>query len=215
MVGVHPVPVDFRAFGEESAAQTSNPLGTPRFVTESPHTPDHTQTSSGGYGRQQRGIVPRKGVHVSKKLIGVIAAALLALGVAPAFADHGATGPGGSTEHENEVECGEGNIADEGSLSVSGDQSGSGGYLEVCNDGDTVPLQGRIIGQGDAQSQDGSLCADGDATNEAIAEQLGGWACLQGDGNGNPTIVCANDGGSTDSQVQDGTETTENCLPSS
>ncbi len=157
------------------------------------------------------------------RLLALLSAVALAMGIGGAFAEPN-PGPGGSQEgeevcdengenctdvYDNQVECGDNaTVAEEGSLSVHANQDGTGGFLEVCNDGDTVPVQGRIIAQGDAAAQDGSICADGDADNEGEAQ---GWACVQGDGDGTPTVVCGDDNGNLDSQNQTAEDGQEDC----
>lgn len=85
-------------------------------------------------------------------IFALVSAFALALG-GSAFAG---TGPGGSTETGNQVECGSGDEA--AGLDVYADSNG----VETCNDDGDFPVQGRII-----VSDEGYVAADGDADNEA------------------------------------------------
>lgn len=113
-----------------------------------------------------------------KKMLTLFSVLALAGLAGPAMADAGNT-----SESGNEVDCGTQTVqapnpATGGALiSVSDIQPGStSGALVVCSS-DSLPLDGRIVAQGDAEAAEGSVCADGDASNPG---QGSGWACVSG-----------------------------------
>ena len=109
------------------------------------------------------------------------------------------------TVNDNDVKCGEGNVADEptpvGTLTVSGngDPTTQNGELEVCSEDSQDVLQGRIIVGGDASSG-GYVIADGDQDNP---EEGTGYARADVGPDG-PTMTCSG----PDSE-RDGTEPSE------
>lgn len=162
------------------------------------------------------------------KLIAALAALFLAAGAGAAFADDFGSGTSeprdGNNEQTNQVDCGastgdelvgQDDVGDTG-LTLRADSDGeASGYVVLCNDDDSLPIQGRIYGQGDAGSQEGSACADGDADNVYEGDDTAtGWACL-GDNNGDdvPDIYCMEEDGSSNSAEPTGNESIEDCLP--
>lgn len=122
-----------------------------------------------------------------KMIIASVAAGLMTL-AAPAFAEQGPAGtseghPGTVTEEnpepdyveDNQVSCGdhEADLADTGTgLRVKGEGGAEGGALVVCQDGSSLPVQGRVIASGGPDG--GWVAADGDADNSD--ERAQGWA---------------------------------------
>jgi hypothetical protein len=109
-----------------------------------------------------------------------------------------------STESGNQVNCGAPTADAAGLFQVNAAGSTSGGYIEVCNDGGVVPVQGSVYAEGTSSGGGkGTLAADGDASNP---EQGRGWARLSSDGK----IGCGPDG-STDSRTQGSQANVANC----
>lgn len=92
----------------------------------------------------------------------VAAAAVVALGAAsPAMAD----GPSGSHEENQTLTC-----APDSNV-YAGDDG-----IEICNDDDATPVQGRIIVTSD---QGGYIAVDGDSSSGQV---LGGYVRIDGNG---------------------------------
>jgi hypothetical protein len=117
---------------------------------------------------------------------------------APAWADTAGTGEEttdsqGNTTYTNQVECGDTNLLPAGPVVVNGAQNaaGTGGELAVCQETADLPVQGRILAAGDAQSG-GFVAVDGDADNQP--EQATGWLRVDVSGAG-PTVRCGDAAG--------------------
>lgn len=105
-----------------------------------------------------------------------------------------ANGPSGSSESNNQVSCGAGTAT-----AVAVVYAGTNG-VEVCNDGTTLPLQGRVIATTD---QGGYVAADGDAGNPAQAQ---GWIRIDATG-----VRCGDSAGGLDSTNPGANDTKEDC----
>jgi len=129
----------------------------------------------------------------------LVAVLFLVLGTAPALAD----GPSGSREEnadgtfDNDVQCGSGTATPVGGVVYAGPNG-----AEVCNDGGTIPIQGRIIVTTD---QGGYVAVDGDRDNPG-AEQTKGWIRVDGSG-----VRCGDDAGRRDSTHPGSEDTAEDC----
>jgi hypothetical protein len=127
----------------------------------------------------------------------LVAVLFLVLGTAPALAD----GPSGSREenadgtYDNEVSCGSGTATPVGGVVYVGANG-----AEVCNDGGTIPIQGRVIATTD---QGGYVAVDGDANNPG---QSAGWARVDGQG-----VRCGDDAGRRDATHPGSEDTVEDC----
>lgn len=131
-----------------------------------------------------------------RKLFTLFIAVMTTLGVAfggVALAD----GPSGSTEEDNQVECGEDLTGGEAPLAVFAGETGA----EACNDGDDLPVQGRVIA-----SAEGYVAADGDDDNVFEGDDtLTGYARVDDGG-----LHCGNDA-NQDSTADQSENTAEDC----
>jgi hypothetical protein len=112
-----------------------------------------------------------------------------------------ASGPSGSNEqnpdgtYDNQVQCGSGTATPVGGVVYVGTNG-----AEVCNDGGTVPVQGRVI----ATTDDGGyVAADGDGDNPG---QAAGWARVDGNG-----VRCGDDAGNRDATNPGPEDGSEDC----
>lgn len=115
-----------------------------------------------------------------KLLLGAMSVGLIVV-AGPALAD-----AGGSTERNNQVECGSGDL---GVPSPTGGQvinasiprggQGTDNSLVLCSD-DDLGADGRVI-IGNGGDGGGQICMDGDDTNATpLGLATSGWACLRG-----------------------------------
>jgi hypothetical protein len=76
----------------------------------------------------------------------------------------------------NEVKCNSGSLAGAEGVNVyaTGDPGAMFGGAGVCNDGNTAPVQGRIVVTGSMEQ--GGFAAYADGTKHNTPEQLQGWA---------------------------------------
>jgi hypothetical protein len=129
--------------------------------------------------------------------LALVASLLFLLSAAPAFAD----GPSGSREEnadgtfDNQVTCGSGTATPVGGVVYAGANG-----AEVCNDGGTIPIHGRIIVTTD---QGGYVAVDGDGDNPG---QAAGW--VRADGSG---VRCGDDAGRRDATHPGAEDTVEDC----
>jgi len=128
-------------------------------------------------------------------------------GTGPGADDPGDCGPGETTytvtEHTNDVDCTDESTvpAQEGiAVSVNGDPNEQWIEAEVCNDGDTGPIQGRALVGGSFEEEGVHATADGDKDNPSEAQ---GWVTAA-IGVGGPSVTCGDDNGNLDA-----TETTD------
>jgi hypothetical protein len=134
-----------------------------------------------------------------KALVALLAAGMLAITAwVPAMAHTAGTGEEttddqGNTTYSNQVDCGDTNQLPAGPVVVNGEQNeaGTGGEIAVCQETADLPVQGRVIAAGDAQSG-GYVAADGDADNQP--EQATGWARVDVSGDG-VTVRCGDPAG--------------------
>jgi hypothetical protein len=108
----------------------------------------------------------------------------------------------------NEVTCNDDGVpvGPAGNLYAFGSEDLAGG-VGICNDGDTVPVQGRIVLQG---SMDDGITAYADGTDGNSPEQLQGWARVDVDGGG-PQVRCGSEDGKRDATAPDPEDTSDNC----
>jgi hypothetical protein len=109
----------------------------------------------------------------------------------------------------NEVTCNDDGVevGPAGNLYYVGDPGDMEGGVGICNDGDTVPLQGRIVLQG---SMDDGLTAYADGTDNNTPDQLQGWARVDVNGDG-PEVRCGADDGKRDATTPGPEDTSDNC----
>ena len=109
----------------------------------------------------------------------------------------------------NDVKCAEGGqnlqVANVYTLGSSDPMAGGAG---VCNDGSTVPVQGRVVIQGSMEQRGFAIYADGDKDNSN--EQLQGWARLDLTTDG-PSFGCGAADGKRDATVPEPTDGSDNC----
>jgi hypothetical protein len=69
-----------------------------------------------------------------------------------------------------------------GGISVlqTGDPTTGAGSLTVCNDGSTIPVAGSATLAGDANTQQGYVDVDGDASNESLSSCADGFVRTDG-----------------------------------
>ena len=101
------------------------------------------------------------------------------------------------TEWDNEVTCSGGQDVG-GAATVYVGPNG----VEGCNDGTTLPIQGRVIATSD---DGGDVAADGDASNPEDAQGF-----IRVDGSG---VHCGDPGGRLDSTSPGSTDTADHCGP--
>lgn len=143
-------------------------------------------------------------------MIAATAAALLLALAGPAQADEG---PAGTSEEDNQLTCGSADADDVDlgngiMVKTEGDQAApqEGGALVVCNDGEDLPIQGRVIAEGGTEG--GYLAADGDADNPS--EESQGYARI--DVGSEPQVRCGDlAAGDSDAANPDDTASQENC----
>lgn len=111
---------------------------------------------------------------------------------------------------DNQVTCNDDEAADLeiGKLYVHGDDSDLSGGVGVCNDGDTGPLQGRIVIQG--SMEDEGIAAYADGTDENEPDQLQGWARVDV-GTSGAEARCGADDGKRDATHPGEDDTMDNC----
>ena len=108
---------------------------------------------------------------------------------------------------DNDVKCASGGTdAQAAKIYTSG--GGTAGGVGVCNDGTTAPVQGRVVVEGDAASQKGTIYADGDKDNSN--EQAQGFARLDVSGSG-PTMRCGDGAGNKDASHPGSTDGQDDC----
>lgn len=110
----------------------------------------------------------------------------------------------------NELTCNDGEEADleAAKLYTSGDPGDAEGGVGICNDGDTAPIQGRVVLYGSADDGSGHAYADGtDANPEGSAQ---GWARLDA-GTGGPEIRCGSGDGRQSAASPTDSDTQDNC----
>ncbi|HVM20294.1 MAG TPA: hypothetical protein VM307_10070 [Egibacteraceae bacterium] len=94
----------------------------------------------------------------------------------------------------NNVKCKSGGTDVAGLAKVYTAQAGTGGGAGVCNDGGTVPIQGRAVVQGSAD-KGATVYIDGDKDNQPA--QLQGFARVDA-GPGGVSVRCGDDNGRLD-----------------
>jgi hypothetical protein len=109
----------------------------------------------------------------------------------------------------NQVTCNDGGVpvGPAANLYAVGDPDAMHGGVGVCNDGDTVPVKGRIVLQG---SMDEGISAYADGSDGNSPDQLEGWARVDVDGSG-PTVRCGADDGKRDATAPGPEDTSDNC----
>lgn len=106
----------------------------------------------------------------------------------------------------NNVKCGSGGTNAGGLAKVYTTSSGTNGGVGVCNDGGSVPIQGRLAAQGG--SGGGTVYADGDKDN--ANEQAQGFARMDIDGSG-PKVRCGDSGGRKDASHPGASDGQDDC----
>ena len=107
----------------------------------------------------------------------------------------------------NNVKCGSGGTDVGGLAKLYTTQSGTtSGGVGVCNDGGSVPVQGRVAAQGGPSG--GAIYADGDKDN--ANEQAQGFARMDVDGGG-PKVRCGDAEGRKDASHPGATDGQEDC----
>lgn len=102
----------------------------------------------------------------------------------------------------NNVKCGSGGQNAGGLAKVYVTTGGAG----VCNDGGTVPIQGRAAAKGSTSG--GTVYIDGDKDNSNETAQ--GWARMDVDGSG-PKVRCGDDKGRKDATAPTAADGQDDC----
>lgn len=107
----------------------------------------------------------------------------------------------------NNVKCNSGGTDVGGLAKIYTTQSGTtSGGVGVCNDGGSVPVQGRVAAQGSENG--GAVYADGDKDN--ANEQAQGFARMDVDSSG-PKVRCGDAGGRKDASHTQATDGQDDC----
>lgn len=105
----------------------------------------------------------------------------------------------------NEVTCDSDNQGLDGVLTGDATQSGTGGEMGLCTDG-ALPIHGRLVMGGSAESGGMYLYIDGDSSNEG---PLSGWARV--DAYGAPTVRCGDSDGRLDASEPTDSDAQDDC----
>lgn len=97
--------------------------------------------------------------------------------------------------YTNDVKCGSGGTDAQAAKIYTTNSGTSSGGVGICNDGGSVPVQGRVVLQGSTASGL-SAYADGDKDNTQH-EKATGWARLDA-GTGGPQVRCGDNAGRRD-----------------
>lgn len=106
----------------------------------------------------------------------------------------------------NNVKCASGGTSIGGLATLYTTGGGTSGGVGVCNDGGSVPVQGRIVAQGSPNG--GSIYADGDKDN--ANEQAQGFARMDVDGGG-PKVRCGDANGRKDASSPQPVDGQDDC----
>jgi hypothetical protein len=109
----------------------------------------------------------------------------------------------------NDVQCADGGTdAQVVNIYATGDPAAMDGGAGICNDGDTVPVQGRVVVSGSQEQGGVTAYADGDKDNSP--EQAQGFARLDA-GTSGAAVRCGEDGGKMDASDPGPGDTQDNC----
>ena len=110
---------------------------------------------------------------------------------------------------DNDVKCGDdGQDLQIAKLYTTGDPAALKGGAGVCNDGSTVPIQGRVVLSGSQEQGGFTAYADGDKDNSN--EQAQGFARLDA-GTGGAAVRCGAADGKKDATNPGSADTQDNC----
>jgi hypothetical protein len=109
----------------------------------------------------------------------------------------------------NDVQCADGGTdAQAAKIYTAGDPAAMAGGVGLCNDGNTAPIQGRVVVSGSQEQGGVTAYADGDKDNSP--DQAQGWARLDA-GTSGVTVRCGEDGGKMDASDPGPGDTQDNC----